>query len=180
MSRIMLIPILVSAALFAAGALARSADDKPKDAEETPGPQVRILSGHRSVMENVRFLTFSCELANPHQESLKFVGYRSDSFDPPIAEGTVSPIYIIELQRDGKREEHPIGWCGTGMDGIQMAGKAKATFGFAIPADTPFDAIRVGVRWARELNFETAEDSDLSIAWSKPLERKEIEEVKKD
>jgi hypothetical protein len=105
-----------------------------------------------------------------------FVGYRSDSFDPPLAKGEISPIYIVELQCNGKWEKHPIGWCGTGMDGIELAAKESNTFGLLVPVDPPWTAVRVGVRWSRPIDYRTAEADAFRIGWSEPLALVDIDE----
>jgi hypothetical protein len=141
-----------------------------------PKPMVvRIESGARTTQAGTDFLGFSCEACNPNKAPLMFVGYRADAFDPPIKDPNISPIHTIQVQRDGKWQDHPQGWCGWGMDGIEMAAGQRKKFGFAVPVDLAGKSVRVGVRWSRPLDFKTAEPGAFKIAWSEPFELKTIE-----
>lgn len=154
---------------------ARIAKQKATDAGELAAPKIQILSGERTTAADVRFFSFSCEASNPNKVPLMFVGYRADSFDPPIAEGHISPIYSIHFQRDGKWEKHPIGWCGTGMDGIEFQAGTTKKFGLAVPVDLAGKVVRVGIRWSRPLKFDTAEPDAFKVAWSESFA---VEKVK--
>ncbi len=118
-TRILVLTTLIAGVLLS---LRGSAAEPPSSTgrSELSPPAVRILSGERMALSDVRFFSFSCEASNPNKSPLMFVGYRPDSFDPPIERGTMSPIHSIQFQRDGKWEEHPQGWCGTGIDGIEL------------------------------------------------------------
>ena len=37
----------------------------------------------------------------------------------------MQPLYRVELKQGGKWQQHPIGWCGTGMDELEIARKAR-------------------------------------------------------
>jgi hypothetical protein len=159
------LPLLLGVSSFTLATIAAEPSD---GGEKLRAPKVRILAV--GLTDGQYFV--SGELSNPNMSPVMFVGYRADAFDPPIKEGRVSPIYRFELQRDGKWEEHPIGWCGTGMDGIELAPLKKPQFGFTVPADPATKALRVGIRWSKPLDFATAEPSAYSVAWSEPVEFK--------
>ena len=146
-------------------------------ADEELAPDVRILAGNLTMIDNVPFASFSCEVRNPGQAPLMFVGYRPDSFDPVLADGQVAPIYSIEVERGGAWETYPTGWCGTGMDGIELAAGGSGAFGFAVPVELPWEAVRVGVRWSQPLDYETAEAGAFQTAWSEPFKRTDIAEA---
>jgi len=148
------------------------------DANESVPPKVRILSGARTTFQDSPFVGFSCQATNPAKDVAMFVGYRADSFDPPTPEGQISPIYIVELLRDDKWEKYPIGWCGTGIDGIELAAGGSGAFGFAVPLEPAWTAVRVGIRWSRPLDFSTAQSGSFKIAWSEPMTLADIDKAK--
>ena len=171
------------AAAAAEPASPAAADNDPKaNADELAEPKIRIVAGSRTTLVNLPFLSFACEASNPNKRVMMFVGYRPDSFDPPIAEENISPIYVVELQREGKWEKHPIGWCGTGMDGIELASGPAKKFGLAVPADPAIKAVRVGIRWSRPIAFDTAEPEAFKTAWSEPfsLEKLDVPQEKSE
>jgi len=137
-------------------------------------PKVRILAGSRTTLADAPFFSCSCEALNPNKSPVMIVGYRADSFAPPIEKGRISPIYVVELQREGKWKEHPIGWCGTGMDGIELSTAAQ-TFDFAVPADATVKAVRVGIRWSRPIPFDTAEPGAFKTAWSESFSLEKLD-----
>ena len=139
------------------------------NAAELTEPKIRILAGSRTTLAEAPFVSFSCEASNPNKLPVMFVGYRPDSFEPPIEKGRISPIFVVELRRDGKWEKHPIGWCGTGMDGIQLSSGPAQSFAFAVPADPSIKEVRVGIRWSRPIAFETAKPDAFKTAWSEPF-----------
>ena len=167
--------LLYSAVVLSAGARAA---EPAGGGPELKAPKVRILAA--GLTDGQYYI--SCEATNPNMSPVMFVGYRADAFDPPIEDGRVSPIYRVEFQRDGKWEEHSIGWCGTGMDGIELEPLKKPQFGLVVPAnptanptaDVPAKAVRVGISWSKPINFETAEPDAFSIAWSEPFDVKDL------
>lgn len=148
---------------------AEAADDKKTSLE------VRILAAGRTTIGEAPFVSLSCEAANPTDTALMFVGYRPDSFEPPLEEGRISPIFVVELLRGDVWEEYPLGWCGTGMDGIELAVEGLGKFGVAVPDEPSWQAVRVGVRWSRPLDFATAEADAFTVAWSEPFTRDGID-----
>jgi hypothetical protein len=142
-------------------------------ARELRAPKVKILAA--GLTDGQYYI--SCEATNPNMSPVMFVGYRADAFDPPIEEGRISPIHRVEFQRDGKWEEHPIGWCGTGIDGIELAPLKKPQFGIVAPADGKATAVRIGISWSKPIDFATAEPGAFSIAWSEPLDLKGLVET---
>jgi hypothetical protein len=145
------------------------AEADPAGPAEVAAPQVRILAGTHTTIGEGRFAGFTCDLKNAGQAPVTFVGYRSDSFAPPLEEGQLSPIYVIEVERSGVWEEYPIGWCGTGMDAIPLSADGHGTFGFAVPMEPHWDRVRVGVRWSTPLDFATADPPAFRVAWSDPF-----------
>lgn len=173
-----LISYLAAAAAAEPGSRA-AADTKPATSgNELAEPKVQIVAGSRTTLAEVPFLSLSCEASNPNKLPLMFVGYRPDSFEPPVEKGRLSPIYVVELQRDGKWREHPIGWCGTGMDGIELPAGPAQSFAIAVPADPAIQAVRVGIHWSRPIAFETAEPDAFKTAWSESFSLAKIENDK--
>jgi hypothetical protein len=148
------------------------------DVGDLAPPKIRILAGARTTASDMRFFSFSCEASNSNKAPLMFVGYRADSFAPPIADGNMSPIHVIQFQHDGKWKEHPQGWCGTGIDGILLPAGRTKKFGFAVPADLAGKVVRVGIRWSRPQDFAVAKPESFRVAWSEPFELKRIDEAR--
>ena len=72
-------------------------------------PAVRFLGADKN-----GGLTF--QLFNPHAEPLPYFGYRSDSFEGGLKEGTIAPLYRVEVLQGKEWKVYKIGWCGTGLD----------------------------------------------------------------
>jgi hypothetical protein len=124
-------------------------------------------------------LSLAVKVSNPNKgQSLTFLGYKPDSFDPPIPKGQISPIYKIQLKQAGQWQDHPIGWCGTGMGAIPMAPQSEATFGVSVP-DGDWQSVRVGVTWTT-VSFENAGEKpgDFTTVWSNELTHKEVQQAK--
>jgi hypothetical protein len=108
-------------------------------------------------------LTF--ELSNPNAEALPYFGYRSDSFEGGLKEGTIAPLYRVEVLQGKEWKVYKIGWCGTGLGEVSVPSKGKATFGVGLPGEE-WDKFRVGVTW-----FKTADRKELAVAWSDALSK---------
>jgi hypothetical protein len=119
---------------------------------------------------DARGYSLNVEVSNTGVRVLKYVGYRPDSFSPPIEKGRISPMYRVEVRQAGKWQTYPIGWCGTGIDDIALEPKTSATFAVWVKAG-PWDAVRVGLPWHR-----TGQDKDAApaLSWSSEITRLEI------
>ncbi len=148
---------LLLAALPAAG------DDAPAKPEP---PVVKLLR----VAENGR-LTF--EVTNPNLAPLPYVGYLSESFSGGLKEGTIAPLYKVDVFRDKAWTPKVMGWCGTGEGPVSLPAKGKVTFEVA-PPDGEWEEFRVGLTW-----FRAVERKDSAVAWSKAVSRKDIAPPKK-
>jgi len=135
-----------------------------------PAPELRLHLAGLQNMGEARGYSLTVEVSNPGTHALWYHGYRPDSFDPPIPKGQMQPIYRVELKRDGRWQENPIGWCGTGMDELEFAPKASATFGVWVPAG-PWEAVRIGLLWHPA---GAREDSPPTLAWSPEFTRQEV------
>lgn len=133
-------------------------------------PELRVQVAGVQKMGDASGYALAVKVSNPNQHGLWYHGYRPDSFDPPIPKGQMYPIYRVELKQDEEWKQHPIGWCGTGMDELELAANDSATFGVWVPAGT-WDAVRIGVPWYPD---GTQKDSKPTIAWSSELTRQEI------
>jgi hypothetical protein len=149
-------------------------DDAVAGADEVGGPTIKIVSADRATFQDIPMVVLTCELRNPNQAPLVFLGYRPDSFDPPLAENSISPIHSVELKKDGNWVKYPIGWCGTGMDGIVLGAQRRYAFGCSVPDDPEWTAVRVGVSWGRSTGRFNDEIPKMTIAWSRPLAKDEI------
>ncbi|MGA2254782.1 MAG: hypothetical protein ABSG53_08985 [Thermoguttaceae bacterium] len=143
--------------------LAQSPTTKPQ------APQLRILAAGRQTVGEARGFSLTVEVSNPGDQALRYVGYRSDSFHPPLQKGQMMPLYQVELKQAGKWQKHPIGYCGWGVDNIELAAKTSAAFGVRALAG-PWEAVRIGLPWHP---FGDKEDAAPTIAWSPELTKQE-------
>jgi hypothetical protein len=181
--------------IFSGTCFALAADPAGKDPAATPDtpsavdaagkpakPQpakIRLQAAGAQKVGDAAGFSMTVEVSNPNQKgSLTFVGYKPDSFDPPLPKGQISPIYKVELKRAGKWQKRPIGWCGTGMGAIALEPQATATFGVWVP-EGDWEAVRVGVTWTT-VAFENAgaKPDDFTTEWSNELTHKGAQQVK--
>jgi hypothetical protein len=107
-----------------------SAGDAAKKPAKPQPAKIRTQAAGRQKVGDAPGFSLAVEVSNPNQKgALTFIGYKLDSFDPPIPKGQISPIHKVELKRAGKWQQQPMGWCGTGMGAIPLAPWATATFG---------------------------------------------------
>jgi len=104
------------------------------------------------------------EVANPNDVPLPYVGYTSESFEGGLPAGTISPLYRIELQKDGAWKAHSVGFCGTGVGPVTLPARSKVTFGVLRPGGE-WDAAKVGLVWS-----DAATDGkEGAVTWSSPI-----------
>jgi len=142
-----------------------AAESKPNSAP--PAPTVQIDTAVRTMFAEVPMAAFSCEVCNHEDRPIWFLGYTPGSFGPPLPEGECAPMYVVQLKSNGQWQDDPIGWCGTGLDHIQLAGRTRAKFSFAVPQGESWESVRVGVRWFPDHPGEQANQG--IIAWSEPF-----------
>jgi hypothetical protein len=145
-------------------------DSTPQQPVKQQTPDLRLHVAGRQNKGEARGFSLAVEVTNPGPQTLQYVGYRPDSFNPPIPKGQMRPIYRIELKQAGKWQTHPIGWCGTGMDDLEFAPKTSATFGVWVPAG-PWEAVRIGISWRPAGGDKKAA---WAVAWSPELTRQEM------
>jgi hypothetical protein len=158
-------------AAFLANACFAVAEVPPSNPARIKPPNITLLNAARAEFESQRFLTLALEVANPNDASLSYTGYTPDSFDPPLTAGHISPLYYIELKRDGKWEVDSRGYCGTGMANLELAARSSATFTVMIPTDE-WQAVKVGIGhypgWSNE-------ETSTTTTWSTEITREAIE-----
>lgn len=130
-------------------------------APELKGPAITFLK-----IAEVGMLTF--ELSNPNAGAVPYVGYLSESFEGGLKEGTIAPLFRVEVRRGKEWKAYPIGWCGTGLGKVSVPGKGKVTFKVALP-DGDWDIFRVGVTW-----YKTAERKESAVTWSDALTKEDV------
>lgn len=151
--------IAAPAAVVAAGGGPRGAP-----APAPPPPRVRFQGMFPNPnAKGVMLMRF--EVLNPNPAGLPFVGYRPDSFRPPLKDEFISPIYQVELRRGETWKPQKIGWCGNGVGPVQLPPRRPVTFNLLVP-DGSWDAVRVGLRWS------AAEKAPEQTAWSDPVPRR--------
>jgi hypothetical protein len=124
-------------------------------------PAVKFLSAAKDGV-----LVF--ELSNPNAQALPYIGYRPDSFEGGLKEGTIAPLYRVEVLRNKAWNAHKMGWCGTGLGKVSVAGKGKATFAVGLLGGD-WDKFRVGVTW-----FKAADRKESAVAWSEALSKDNV------
>ena len=102
------------------------------------------------------------EVRNPNAFPLPYSGYMRHAYEPPLPEGTISPLYTAEFQRKGKWEPHPIGWCGTGVGPVELRAKERVVFDFHAP-DDDWESLRIAIDWGKDHR-----------TWSEPVTRARI------
>ena len=130
-------------------------------------PPIVKFTGARQAEAHI---TASVEVTNPNEVPLPYVGYTPDSFEGGLPEGTIAPIYRIELKKQDQWNKHPLGFCGTGIGPVTLPRKSKVTFQALLPAGE-WDAAKVGLSWW----FPTADETKSSVAWSSEISRREVE-----
>lgn len=145
-------------------ALERTAPSAPEPAKLDP-PAV-TFAGVVTHREH-RFLAF--EVANPNADPVPYLGYTADSFEPKLPEGGMYPLHKLEFRIGGEWKAEKIGWCGTGIGPVSVAGKQKGRFEIPVPKDGEWDEVRVGVVW-----FTGGPDKNPQTAWSKPISKKDV------
>jgi hypothetical protein len=121
--------------------LAALASTAPSFTAEAAAPPVRAAA------QEIRFLgafkkadadyvTLSFELVNADTATVQFLGFRPDSFDPPLPRGRAEPLWFTGLrQRDKWEKAGRFVGCGVGMGWVSLAGKARVTFTVDLPVD---------------------------------------------
>jgi hypothetical protein len=134
-------------------------------AEKQAGVRPPIVKCTRAAT-NDGIVIADIEVTNPNEAPLPYFGYTSDSFDGGIKEGTISPIYQIELKTANEWKKHPLGFCGTGIGPVTLPAKSKVTFQAVLPAGS-WNAVKVGIRWWHP----AADKSKSAVAWSGEIDR---------
>jgi len=163
--RVVLFALVIATCFFSS--IAAGAESTPA---RQPAPHLRLHVAGRQTVGESRGFSLAVEVSNPGTHVLRYVGYRPDSFDPPLQKGQMMPIYRIELKRAGEWQNDPIGRCGTGIDDLEFAPKTSATFGVWVPAGS-WEAVRIGFPWHPAGDEK---DSAPTIAWSPELTRQEV------
>ena len=103
---------------------------------------------------------------------MTFTGYAPDSFDPPIPEGQIFPLYQIHLLRKGQWQQDPTGFCGTGLTNLELRPNSPVTFSVTIPAGD-WDAVKVEI--GHHPGWSEKEETTTTTLWSVVLTKEEIE-----
>lgn len=114
-------------------------------------------------------LTLVFEAENPNKASLPYIGYLADSFEPPVPDGEIAPIYRVEFRRDGEWVKHDLGFCKDGQGEVSLKPEGKATFTVVLPSEG-WDAVRVGLTWYASPDRV----GPVSTAWSEPITRESL------
>jgi hypothetical protein len=108
--------------------------------------------------------TFRVENLNKTAQ-VAFHGYMRHPENLPVREGAISPLYSMEMRRDGKWVGGGIGWCGTGAGEVKLVAGSKTTFSAHVKFDGDADAARIGFNW-----WVPGEGKrTYTMAWSSPI-----------
>src|SRR5262249_43330138 len=110
------------------------------------------------------------EVTNPNAAPPLYFGYTANSFTPPLKEGTIFPLYNVELLRGKEWKPKEMGWCGTGVGPVTLPAKGKVTFEVLQPGGE-WDEFRVGVLWFAKQDMK----GEAGISWSPLISRKDAE-----
>jgi hypothetical protein len=163
------LPGLLVAFVVACGTIphpGRAATDA--DNTQLKPPQIRFVTAGPIKLGEGRFILLSFHAINPNAKPVAYVGYTADSFGPPLKDGQIAPIHKVELKRDGKWQEVPRGWCGTGIGRPTLPPGRPQNFAVTVPEDG-WQAVRVGFRW---FSTADADDSQAKMTWSEAVEQR--------
>jgi hypothetical protein len=107
-------------------------------------------------------------VSNPNATPLPYFGYRANSFNPPLQDGTIAPLYTVEVGTAGVRKSVEPGWCVFGVGAVSIPAKGKVTFKASVP-DGEWDEVKAGLRWYPSLE----QKGPTVTAWSGAI-RKEL------
>lgn len=130
--------------------------------KELKAPVLKLVSA--TLHDGNAALTF--EVHNPNAAPLPYVGYTSKSFEGGLKEGTIAPIYRVELDAGDGWKKHEPGWCGTGIGPVAIPAKGKGTFQAHVPAGS-WEKVRVGLTWSKSDDRKAGSD----VAFSAPVSR---------
>jgi len=170
----------ISKSMCAAAILAISwvtyADEKPTYLKMKP-PTIKLQSASTVSIGEAQFVSLTLEVSNPNRGvSLSVTGYAPDSFDPPIPEGQIFPLYQIHLLRKGQWKQDPIGFCGTGLTNLELAPDSPVTFSVAIPTGD-WEAVKVGI--GHNPGWSEKEETTTTTLWTVVFTKEEIEKRQK-
>jgi hypothetical protein len=112
--------------------------------------------------------TLGFEVSNPNADPLPYIGYTRDSYNPPIPEGEIRPLYRAELLKGKEWKDHQVGWGKTGVGPVTLPAKGTVKMEVHVPPGE-WDEVKVGLVWAEKLGAKGAG------AWSEPVSRKVLE-----
>ncbi|MCA8992856.1 MAG: hypothetical protein KDA88_12785 [Planctomycetaceae bacterium] len=148
--------------------------DAPKTAEEPPAtpdvnwdevsPPEIALRGVSEDQISYGYTHLLFEVTNPNSTPLPYIGYTRDSYEPPLPEGTISPLYSVEFLRDGAWVAETYGWCGMGRGNVELAPQETVTFDFPAPHDD-WESFRIGIDWGNGQKV-----------WSNPVPHASVEQ----
>jgi hypothetical protein len=149
-----------SLSVFPKGAVFSVAADRLK-------PPVVQFTG-TTVKYGHTFLAF--EVTNPNEAPVPYSGYTPDSFTGGLKEGTIAPLYRVELRNGPTWADHAVGHCGTGRGPVEIPPRSKVTFDVLAPGGA-WDAVKVGLVWWDP----SAGAREGATAWSGAISRKDAE-----
>ena len=168
------IPALLMATAILVAGYSPGADDAAPLVAVLPAivqpPTFTLISAKNVVYGEQTHLSLTFEVVNLNEASLMYTGYEPTAFDPPLDPASFSPIYEIEVLRDSDWQEHPIGWCGTGMGNLELKPHTPVVFSVAVP-DDGWTGVKVGFGhdpgWSDDVHMT-------STRWSTIIWREEI------
>ena len=124
------LPLLVVTATLSAAAVLPKLGPLPGHREF---PAIRFLGASR---DRLGWVWLDLEMANPRTSPVWFPGFRANSYNPPLPEDRISPLWFAESPRTGIWEllEARSTFCLNGFEqAIALPAKAKATFEIHLP-----------------------------------------------
>ena len=153
-----------------------SADDVVTTLPKVKPPKIMLRAATTVKLGDHPFSYLTLEVVNPNSASLTYTGYAPDSFDPPLKQGHIMPMFQIEFQRDGKWEPHPIFRCGTGLTDLELTPKSSSTFDVAVSETDEWQAVKFGIG---QFAGWSDEEVTTTTIWSREFTRDEFEKLHK-
>jgi hypothetical protein len=152
--------------------------NSPSTAQESEqnGDRAPVIVAQEAKLQSTpggKYVSLPCRFTNPSEHVVSYTGYKSDSFDPPLQPGRISPIYKTMYKHNGKWQTFQHGWCGVGMAHLDFESGASAGFDVILPDQaTAWAAVKVGFNcsWINRKGEKTS-----AVVWSNEVAFEDID-----
>lgn len=108
------------------------------------------------------------EIRNPNNQTVKYFGYRADSFNPPLPKGTCAPCYWLNLRQGRDWDMRQSCTCATGRGILSLGPRETQSFEVSV-ANGGWDALIIRMQF-----LIPGDESDALLSSSKVITPKDI------